>query len=92
MKTKTRPAHSGYQRGILKAMAKGAVIRVDHVNHPPSNAKTMFRLSTTGKPIRAELVVRMLNESLIRPNADGLFGTDGPVQSYSLWRASEGGA
>ena len=81
-----------YQRTILKELAKGAVIRVMHTNHPPSSARRVYRLSTTQQLISEETVNRLLADHLIRPNADGLFGTEGPVQSYSLWRASEGGA
>lgn len=92
MKAKTPPARSSYQRGILKALGAGAVIRVDHANHPPSSVKTTYRLSSSGALIRRELFERLLNDRLIKPNADGLFGNDGPVQSYSLWRTSEGGA
>jgi hypothetical protein len=81
-----------YQRLILKELAKGAMIRVQHINHPPSSARRVYRLSTTQQLLREELVQQLLEDRLIKPNADGLFGNEGPVQSYSLWRTSEGGA
>jgi hypothetical protein len=81
-----------HQRTILKALAKGAVIRCEYVNYPPSSTRCTYRLSNTQQLIRKETVERLVKDRLIRPNADGLFGADGPPQSYSLWRASEGGA
>lgn len=80
------------QGKILRELAKGAVIRVEHINYPPSNIRRTFRLSSTNQLVREETVKRMLADRLLRPNADGLFGEDGPVQSYRLFRASEGGA
>lgn len=80
------------QRHVLLELASGAVIRVGYVNHPPSAAGMVFRLSSTGQKLDPALVYRMVADRLIKPNADGLFGNDGPVQSYSLFRASEGGA
>lgn len=41
--------------------------------------------------LREKQVQQMVEERLIRPQADGLFA-DGPPQSYVLFRASEGGA
>jgi hypothetical protein len=84
-------AHT-YQRGILKELAKGAMIRVEYTNHPPSNVRRIYRLSSTQQVIREMMVQRLLEDRLIKPNGDGLFGNDGPVQSYSLWRTSQGGA
>lgn len=81
-----------YQRVILKELAKGALIRVQYINHPPSSARRVYRLSTTQQLLREDLVRQLIEDRLIKPNADGLFGNEGPVQSYSLWRASEGGA
>lgn len=94
MKPKTTRVRSGGgpQRVILKALASGAVINAEYVKVQPQGTKRTYRLSSTGALIRRELVERLLNEQLIKPNADGLFGNDGPVQSYSLFRASEGGA
>jgi len=80
------------QRHILKELAHGAVIRVEYHHKPPSDIKRSYRLSSTGQPLQEKQVLRMVSEQLIRPNNDGLFGSDGPPQSYSLWRASEGGA
>lgn len=80
------------QGRILKQMAAGAVIRVEYINHPPSSKRRAYRLSTTQETLREETVNRLLADRLIKPNGDGLFGNDGPVQSYSLFRASEGGA
>jgi hypothetical protein len=81
-----------YQRTILKELARGALIRVEYTNHPPSSARRVYRLSSTQQLLKEETVNRLLEDRLIRPNADGLFGNEGPVQSYSLFRASEGGA
>lgn len=81
-----------HQRDILKALAAGAVIRVEHINMPPSSARRIYRLTSTQQTIREETVNRMVEDRLLKPNADGLFGNEGPVQSYSLFRASEGGA
>lgn len=80
-----------HQRDILKALAAGAVIRVEHINQPASSARRIYRLTSTQQTIREETVNRMVADRLLKPNADGLFGNDGPVQSYSLFRASEGG-
>lgn len=77
---------------ILKAMAAGAVIMVEYVNQPASSACRYYRLSSSNRSIREQTVKKLLEDNLIRPNADGLFGNEGPVQSYSLFRASEGGA
>jgi hypothetical protein len=79
------------KRDILKALYAGAVIRVEHINHPPSNARTMYRLSSNNAAIRAELVEELVRDHVIRTNNDGLPGI-GDAQTYSLWRASEGGA
>lgn len=80
------------QGKILRAMAAGAVIRVEYINHPPSSAGRTYRLSTTNQQLQEKTVKALLADRLIRPNADGLFGEEGPVQSYRLFRASEGGA
>ena len=80
------------QGRILKALAHGAVIRVMYINSPPSSARRVYRLWPGNQLVREETVKMMLEEHLLKPNADGLFGNDGPVQSYSLWRTSEGGA
>lgn len=79
------------KREILKALHAGAVIRVEHINQPPSNARTMYRLSSNQRAIRKELVEELVRDHVIRSNNDGLPGL-GDSQSYSLWRASEGGA
>lgn len=71
-----------HQRDILKVLAAGAVIRVEYHNHPPSSARRTYRISSTQQTLREETVNRLLEDRLIRPNADGLFGNDGPVQSY----------
>lgn len=80
------------QGQILRALAKGAVIRVEYINHPPSNVRRIYTLSSPTQAIREQTVNRLLADRLIRANADGLFGSDGPPQSYSLFPASEGGA
>ncbi len=80
------------QRLILMELAKGAVILCTHVRKGPSVTMNVYRLSTTQNRVREETVRRLLAERLIKPNADGLLGSDGPPQSYSLFRASEGGA
>lgn len=77
---------------ILKAMHKGAVIRVEYTNHPPSSARRVYRLAPGNDPLQEKTIKCLLADSLIKPAADGLFGNDGPVQSYVLFRASEGGA
>lgn len=78
-------------RDLLKELARGAVIRVEYRNHPQSSACRSYRVSSNNQLVKEETVLRMVAERLIRPNADGLF-EDGPVQSHSLFRASEGGA
>jgi hypothetical protein len=80
------------QREILKELNKGGVIYVEHITKPASNAHTVYRCSKSLRLVREETIKKMLEGHLIRPNADGLFGIEGPVQSYSLWRASQGGA
>lgn len=80
------------QGRILKELVKGAVIRVEYINHPPSSARRIYRLIPSNHQLRQDQVERLLEDRLIRPNADGLFGQDGPAQSYVLFRASEGGA
>lgn len=79
-----------YQRHILKRLAHGEVIRVEYINNPPSSAKRIYTLGELR--LREKLVNKLLEERLIRPNSDGLFGEAGPAQSFRLWRASEGGA
>lgn len=76
---------------ILKKLHKGAVILVEHINHPPSSRRTVYRLSTTNEVVRGPTVTALLKDGLIQPNEDGLPGM-GITQSYRLWRASEGGA
>lgn len=92
VKVKRSRRGGGPQGAILRALAAGAVITAEYVKVQPQGTKCTYRLSSTGALIRRELFERMLNDCLIKPNADGLFGNDGPAQSYSLFRASEGGA
>lgn len=80
-----------FQREILTSMNRGAVIRLEHVRKGSSVVRT-FRMSDSQRRVPEETVRRLLADSLIKPNADGLLGNDGPPQSFSLYRASEGGA
>lgn len=79
------------QRTILKALSKGAVIRVEYNNHPVSSVRRIHRLIPGNQLIQEKTVQNMLADRLIRSSGDGLFN-DGPAQSYVLFRASEGGA
>lgn len=79
------------QGRILKALANGAVIRVEYNNHPTSSVRRVHRLIPGNQLIQEKTVQTMLAERLIRSSGDGLFA-DGPAQSYILFRASEGGA
>lgn len=78
-----------YRRDVLKALARGDVIRVEYRNHPPAPPRRIYTLR--GMRLAEETVKNLIEDCLIRPNKDGLFD-DGPPQSYRLWRASEGGA
>lgn len=81
---------SSPRRRILLALNKGAVITVEYVRDG-TKTKKMYRLSSTSEAIRASVVTSLLIDDLIKPNNDGLPGI-GEAQSYSLWRASDGGA
>lgn len=79
------------QGRILLALHRGAVIRAEHVNHPPSSVRRSYRLTPGNQVIQEQMVQKLLNERLIRAQSDGLFA-DGPAQSYVLFPPSEGGA
>lgn len=92
-KDPTIKGHAHVTQGhILKALNRGGVIRVEFANHPLTSTRRRYRLHPGDEHIKEELFQRMLSDGLIKPNADGLFGNDGPVQTYTLWRSSEGGA
>lgn len=80
------------QGSILKALAKGAVIRVEYASYPPSNQRRIYRIMPGNKPVPEKTVKQLEADRLIRSAGDGLFGDEGPAQSYVLFRASEGGA
>ena len=74
------------QGRVLKALHQGAMIRVEHT----VNGHKQYRLNTTGQTIAPSLIHDLILAKLIRPNEDGLPGI-GEAQTYSLWRASQGG-
>lgn len=68
-------------------MGEGAVITVEYIHAPHSATHKMYRLSSTNRALRADLVQRMLADGLIEPNEDGLPGI-GESQTYRMVRAS----
>lgn len=74
------------QGKIIMALHSGAVLTCEHVNHPPSETKTIYRLSTMRRAIPSKLVQQMLTDGIIVPNGDGLFGDS---QTYRLARGKE---
>ena len=70
---------------VLTAMHKGAVIMVEHIHIPASARKTVYRLSSNNRLLRADLVQHLLESGLIQSNEDGLPGI-GEAQTYSIKR------
>lgn len=76
------------QGKVLTALHKGAVIMVEYVHEPRSEARTRYRLNTTGVVVASDLFERMLKNELIKSNDDGLPGIGG-AQTYSIKRSSD---
>lgn len=79
------------QGRVLKALAAGGYIVVDHISAPLSAAGRVYRLMPQNRTLVEAFVKRMESDRLIHPQADSLF-PDGPPQTYVLFRTSEGGA
>lgn len=73
------------QGQVLAAMHKGALITVEYMNEPPSNARKIYRLSTNNRHVPKKLVAALLASGLIQANEDGLPGI-GEAQTYRIAR------
>lgn len=62
------------QGQILRAMHEGETLTKIHINEPPSEAKTVFKVG--GRTVRAATVAAMLRDHLIVQIDGGLFGDD----------------
>jgi hypothetical protein len=74
------------QGQILLSLSRGAVITVEHINEPPSNVRTIYKLSSTGRTISSDMVDILLANKLIKPNGDALFGRS---QTFSFRRSTD---